>query len=54
MVMVVKQPRVDVAFAQGRLDGRKVHEQTSIVNNAEDLGESPRGPEDEHEVKPKR
>jgi hypothetical protein len=38
--MIVKQPRVDVAFAQRRLDGSQVHGQTSIVNNGKDLSES--------------
>jgi len=40
MVVVVEKPRVNVAFAQRRLDGGKVHEQTSIVNKSKDLGES--------------
>ena len=40
MVMVVEQPRVNVAFAQRRLDGSEVHGQTSIVNKSKDLGES--------------
>src|SRR5271166_541036 len=39
MMMVVEQPRVDVAFAQRRLDGGEVHGQTPIVNKREDLGE---------------
>src|SRR4029077_11252720 len=42
MMMVVEQPRVDVAFAQRRLYGRQVHEQTSIVNKRKDLSESQR------------
>ena len=40
MMVIVEKPRVDVAFAQRRLDGGKVHGQTSIVNNGKDLGES--------------
>ena len=40
MMVVVEQPRVDVAFAQRRLNGSEVHGQTSIVNNGRDLGES--------------
>ena len=39
MVMVAEQPGVNVAFAQRRLDGSKVHGQTSIVNKSKDLGE---------------
>jgi hypothetical protein len=42
MVMVVKKPRVNVAFAQYRLDGIEIHGQTSIVNKSKDLGESGR------------
>ncbi len=42
MMVVVEQPRVDVAFAQRRLDGSQVHGQTPIVNNGKDLGESVR------------
>src|SRR4029077_15232950 len=42
MMMVVEQPRVDVAFAQRRLYGRQVHWQTSIVNKRKGLSESPR------------
>jgi hypothetical protein len=32
MVMVIKKPRVNVAFAERRLNGGEVHGQTSIVN----------------------
>src|SRR6266581_2193470 len=42
MMMVVEQPRVNVAFAQRRLDSSEVHGQTSIVNKRKDLGESGR------------
>ena len=42
MVMVVEQPRVNIAFAQCRLDGSEVHGQTFIVNKSKDLGESGR------------
>ena len=42
MMMVVEKPRVNVAFAQRRLDGGEVHGQTSIVNKRKDLGESGR------------
>src|SRR5579863_902244 len=38
MVMVVKQPGVDVPFAQRSLDGGQVHGQTSIVNKVSDFG----------------
>jgi hypothetical protein len=41
MMMVVKKPSIDVAFAERGLDGGEVHEQTSIVNNAAELSESP-------------
>ena len=41
MVVIVKQPRVDVAFAQGRLDSGEVHGQTSIVNKRKDFGRIP-------------
>ena len=41
MMMVVEQPRVDIAFAQRRLYGGQVHGQTSIVNKRKDLSESP-------------
>ncbi len=40
MVVVVEKPRVNVAFAQRRLDGSEVHGQTPIVNKSKDLGES--------------
>lgn len=40
VMMIVKKPRVDVAFVQCRLDGGQVHGQTSIVNNGPDLSES--------------
>src|SRR6202789_1336969 len=43
MVVIVKKPPVDVAFAQRRLDRGQVHGQASIVNNAADLGESDGG-----------
>src|SRR5437867_8229024 len=39
MMMVVKQPAVDIALAQGGLNGGKVHEQTSILNNCSVLSE---------------
>ena len=42
MMMVVEQPRVDIAFAQRRLYGGQVHGQTSIVNKRKDLSESRR------------
>src|SRR5580658_402626 len=38
MMVVVEQPRVNIAFAQGRLDGGEVHGQTSIVNNEGEFG----------------
>src|SRR5580704_17246601 len=40
MMMVVEQPRVDVTFAERRLDGSNVHGEIPIVNNGGDLGES--------------
>src|SRR5258705_3632029 len=40
MMVVIEQPRVDVAFAQSRLNGGQVHGQTSIVNKSQDLSES--------------
>jgi hypothetical protein len=40
MVVIVKQPRVNIAFAQRRLDGSQLHGQTFIVNNGKDLSES--------------
>src|SRR5581483_6721046 len=39
MVMVVKQPSVDIALAQSSLNGRKVHGQTTILNKSSSLGE---------------
>src|SRR5947209_8161265 len=39
-MMVIKQPRINVAFLQRRLDGRQVHGQTIIVNKAGKLRES--------------
>jgi hypothetical protein len=45
MMVVVEQPRVDVAFAERRLDGSQVHGQTPIVNNGRDLSESGRARE---------
>jgi hypothetical protein len=38
-MMVVKQPAVDIALAQGGLNGGKVHGQTSILNNCSVLSE---------------
>jgi hypothetical protein len=35
VVVVIKEPGVDVPFAQRRLDGGQVHGQTSIVIKAE-------------------
>ena len=40
MVVIGKQPRVDISFAQRRLDGSQLHGQTFIVNNGNDLSES--------------
>src|ERR1700686_1788531 len=40
MMMVVEQPRVNVAFGQHGLNSSEVHRQTSIVNKRMDLGES--------------
>lgn len=42
MMMVVKKPSIDVAFAQRSLYSGEVHGQTSIVNKGADLGESRR------------
>src|SRR5579863_4296348 len=42
MVVVVKKPGVDIAFAQGRLNGSQVHEQTTILNKTRHLSESGR------------
>src|SRR5437870_5759978 len=39
MMMVVKQPAVDIAVAQGGLNGGKVHGQISILNNCSVLSE---------------
>src|SRR5438094_2681698 len=39
MMMVVKQPAVDIALAQGGLNGGKVHGQISILNNCSVLSE---------------
>src|SRR5207237_8513805 len=38
-MMVVKQPAVDIALAQGGLNGGKVHGQISILNNCSVLSE---------------
>jgi hypothetical protein len=38
-MMIVEQPGINVAFAQGRLNGRQVHGQTSIVNKGTELRE---------------
>src|ERR1700687_3627313 len=43
MMVVVEEPRVNVAFAQRRLDRSQVHRETSIVNKRKDLGESGSG-----------
>ena len=40
VVVIAKEPRVDIAFAQGRLNGGEVHGQTSIVNKGKSLRES--------------
>src|SRR5579864_3632195 len=40
-MMIVKQPGVNVALAQGRLNRREVHGQTIIVNKGWVLGEPP-------------
>jgi hypothetical protein len=39
-MMVIEEPRIDVAFAQRRLDGIQLHGQTPIVNKSWGLGES--------------
>src|SRR5439155_13723998 len=39
VMMVVKQPAVDIALAQGGLNGGKVHGQISILNNCSVLSE---------------
>src|SRR5438128_11354359 len=39
VMMIVKQPAVDIALAQGGLNSGKVHEQTSILNNCSVLSE---------------
>src|SRR5437879_3518402 len=41
-VVIVKKPRVDVAFPQRGLNGWKIHEQMVILNKYEDLGECSR------------
>src|SRR5579862_1969404 len=38
MMVVIKQPSVDIALAQGGLDRREVHGQTSIVNKRTEFG----------------
>src|SRR5277367_2850384 len=40
MMVIVEKPRVNIAFAQRRLNGGQVHGRTSIVNNGLDLSES--------------
>src|SRR5438874_12997253 len=39
VMMIVKQPAVDIALAQGGLNGGKVHGQISILNNCSVLSE---------------
>src|SRR6267378_200013 len=43
MMMVVKEPAVEVTFAQRSLNGGEVHGQTTIVNNDRELSESELG-----------
>src|SRR5579864_9283420 len=43
MVVIAEQPGIDVAFAQLRLNGSKVHGQTSIVNKGREFGRIGRG-----------
>src|ERR1043165_9625466 len=38
VMMVTEQPRVNIAFAQRRLDGGQVHGQTSIANKGKEFG----------------
>jgi len=38
-VVIIKKPRVDVAFPQRGLNGWEIHEQMVILNKYEDLGE---------------
>ncbi|MGH9499699.1 MAG: hypothetical protein ACRD3L_11230, partial [Terriglobales bacterium] len=45
MMVIVKQPGVDIALAQGRLDGGQVHGQITILNKTSHLSES----ESEHQ-----
>src|SRR5204863_10159635 len=40
VMVIVEQPGVEVAFAEGRLNGGKVHWKKDILNNLRDLGES--------------
>src|ERR1700680_1793502 len=40
MMMVVKEPTVEVTFAQRSLNGGEVHGRTTIVNNDKELSES--------------
>src|SRR5215467_13486104 len=40
MMVIVKKPRVDIAFAEGRLNGGKVHGQITIVNKEMEFRES--------------
>jgi hypothetical protein len=47
-MMIVEKPGVDIALAQGRLDGGKVHEQITILAMSEALGESCSAPSKNH------
>ncbi len=40
MVVIVEKPRINIAFAQRRLNGSQVHGEASIVNKSKTLGES--------------